>query len=131
MKLRRELVEEMIAHAQNNLPNEACGILAGTGGEILAFYPATNAEHSPTRYTIDPQELLRIFREVESKGWEVMGIFHSHPVTEAYPSPTDIRLAFYPEALYFILSLRDPLQPVLRAFWIVDGDVREEPLKIL
>jgi len=131
MKLRRELVEEMIAHAQNNLPNEACGILAGTRGEILAFYPATNAEHSPTRYTIDPQELLRIFREVESKGWEVMGIFHSHPVTEAYPSPTDIRLAFYPEALYFILSLRDPSQPILRAFWIIDGEVREEPLKIL
>lgn len=131
MKLRRELAEEMIAHAQNNLPNEACGILAGTGGEILAFYPATNTEHSPTRYTIDPQELLRIFREVESKGWEVMGIFHSHPVTEAYPSPTDVRLAFYPEALYFILSLRDPSRPILRAFRIVDGEVKEEPLSIL
>ncbi|MGI9951760.1 M67 family metallopeptidase [Moorellaceae bacterium AZ2] len=131
MKLKRALFDQMVAHACASLPHEACGILAGQGGEILAFYPTSNTEKSPVRYNIDPQEMLKIFRQVEGLGWEVMGIFHSHPATEAYPSPTDIRLAFYPEALYFILSLKEPSGPQLRAFWIVDGEVREEPLTLV
>ena len=77
-----------------------------------------------------PRDLFRILRELERSGRELVGIFHSHPATAAYPSATDVQLAFYPEACYLILSLADPERPVLRAFRIAEGRVSEEPLVI-
>jgi len=124
------MLNDMISHAQNGTPNEACGVLAGRGGEVIRFYATENAEHSPVHYTIDPLELLRITREIEQQRLEIAAIFHSHPVTQAYPSATDIRLAFYPHAVYCILSLRDASHPELRAFRIVNGEVVEEPVVV-
>jgi len=113
----------MLAHALAEAPLEACGIVAGCDGRPLRFIPTANAAQSPVRYEIAPRDLLRITIEVESAGECIWAIFHSHPTTAAYPSATDIRLAFYPEALYLIASLVG--EPGLRAFHIIDGQVRE------
>jgi len=123
-------LEEMVAHAREEAPNECCGILAGAEGKALKLYRATNAERSPVRYNIDPQELLHIFKEVDEKGWEFLGIYHSHIHTDAYPSATDVRLAFWPDSLYFIISLKEPECPVIRAFRIVEDRIEEEKLEI-
>jgi proteasome lid subunit RPN8/RPN11 len=124
-RLPRELRTAMLAHAVAGLPLEACGIVIGRGGEPLRFVPTANAAASPTRYEIAPRDLLRITLEVEGTGEAIWAIFHSHPTSAAYPSATDIRLAFYPESIYLIVSLVDPARPDLRGFHIIDGHVTE------
>lgn len=124
----RPLAEAMIAHARAEAPLEACGIIGGRGDRAVRFYPARNAERSPVRYTVHPEDQVRILWELEERGEELWGIFHSHPRSQAYPSATDIRFAYYPEAYYVIASLADPRQPVLRAFRIRDGRVTEHPI---
>jgi proteasome lid subunit RPN8/RPN11 len=130
LKLARSYADEIIAHARQDAPNECCGIIAGNNGTAAKLYRAVNAEASPYRYNVDPKDLLRIYRELDGHGWDVLAIYHSHTHTEAYPSPTDVRLASWPEAYYIIVSLADGAAPVLRAFRIADGDVREEELEI-
>ena len=131
LTLERAYVDEIIAHARQDVPNECCGIVAGLHGDATKLYRAVNAEASPYRYNVDPKDLLRIYRDLESKGWDVLVIYHSHTHTEAYPSPTDVRLAAWPEAYYLIVSLADAANPVLRAFRINDGQVKEEELQVL
>lgn len=130
MELPRALYKEMLAHARVQAPLEACGILGGRAGRPERFYPTPNGERSPVRYSIPPADLFRVMRELDRARLDLVAIFHSHPATEAYPSATDVRLAFYPDARYLILSLRDPDRPVLRAFRIVEGRIGEEPLEI-
>ncbi|MBI2304922.1 MAG: M67 family metallopeptidase [Chloroflexi bacterium] len=128
--LPRHYAQEMIAHAQEEAPNECCGVMAGIGGKVTALFRTQNAARSPTRYQVDPLELLRIDKEIEANHWEWLGIYHSHPFSEAYPSATDIRLAFWPDSLYFIISLKEENDPQIRAFWIRESQVNEEPLII-
>lgn len=130
VELDRSLYEEMLAHARAQAPLEACGILGGRAGRPERFYPTPNAEQSPVRYSIAPADLFRVTRDVDRQGLDLAAIFHSHPATEAYPSATDVRLAYYPDAVYLILSLADPANPVLRGFRIVDGRIAEEPLAL-
>ena len=131
LTLERAYVDEMIAHAKADVPNECCGIIAGVDGRATKLYRAINAEASPYRYSVDPKDLLRIHKEVDANGWDFLVIYHSHTHTEAYPSPTDIRLAAWPEAYYALVSLMDEEQPVVRAFRIVDGQVSEEDLTVV
>lgn len=126
--LDTKYAREMIAHAQAEMPNECCGLVAGQKGRIVRLYRARNAEQSPVHYNVAPKELLAIYNDIEARGWELLGIYHSHPHSEAYPSATDVRLAAWPDALYFIVSLRDPKQPVLRAFHVVGGVIEEEKI---
>ncbi len=121
-------VQEMIAHAQEEAPNECCGIIAGQDGRALKLFRARNAEASPYRYNVDPQDLFRIYRECEANGWEFLAIYHSHTASEAYPSATDVRLAFWPEAYYVLVSLQDAGNPAVRAYRILDGTVTEEEI---
>lgn len=130
LTLPRSYVDEMIAHAREEAPNECCGIIAGADGRPVKLYRARNAEASPYRYNVDPQDLLRIYREADANGWEFLVIYHSHTHTEAYPSPTDVRLAAWPDAYYVLVSLQHPDQPVVRAFRIRDGQVTEEELHV-
>lgn len=117
VRLSRALVDEMVRHARVGAPHEVCGIVAGEDSRFTRLYPARNvAENPAVTYQMDPQEQLQIFKELERQGWEVAGIYHSHPASPAYPSPTDMRLAFYPEAVYFIVSLMDSDRPGVRAF---------------
>jgi len=123
-------IDEMIAHARREAPLECCGILGGRDGRVLKLYQATNAEHSRYCYNIEPQELLHINQECEENGWQFLGIYHSHPDSAAYPSPTDVRLAaLWPESLHFIISLFSPENPEVRAFRIRDGEVTEEEIE--
>lgn len=128
LTLARSYVDEMIAHAREDTPNECCGIIAGNHDGATKLYRALNAEASPYRYNVDPKDLLRIYRDLDDRGWDVLAIYHSHTHTEAYPSPTDVSLAAWPEAYYLIVSLQDEANPVLRAFRIQDGQVSEEEL---
>ncbi|MBW8056661.1 MAG: M67 family metallopeptidase [candidate division NC10 bacterium] len=129
-KLARRFAEEMIDHARAEIPNECCGLLAGKDGTILQLYRCDSAEKSPFRYYVDPKDQIRIMRELDQKEWDLIGIYHSHTHTEAYPSKTDLELAFYPEALYFIVSLQKADAPVIRAFRIVDGEIGEEEVVV-
>jgi proteasome lid subunit RPN8/RPN11 len=130
LSLDRSYVDEIIAHARQDVPNECCGIIAGRDGHAAKLYRALNAEASPYRYNVDPKDLLRIYRDIDGNGWDLLAIYHSHTHTEAYPSPTDVRLAAWPEAYYVIVSLADEANPVLRAFRIEDGQVTEEELTV-
>ncbi len=130
LRLERSHVDEIILHAREDDPNECCGIIAGNDGRPTKLYRALNAEASPYRYNVDPKDLLRIYRDLDGQGWDVLAIYHSHTGTEAYPSATDVRLAAWPEARYLIVSLADEANPVLRAFRIQDSDVAEEPLEV-
>ena len=130
IQIPAEILDEMIDHAVAGLPNEACGLLSGVDGRAERFYPMRNADRSAVTYRLDPKEQLEVFNEIEDKGWQLLGIFHSHTHTEAYPSETDRRQAFYPEARYLILSLENRDDPVLRGFRIVSGEVTEEEVSI-
>ena len=128
LTLPQELIDEMVAHAREDAPNECCGIIAGQDGRAVKLFRAKNAEASPYRYSVDPQDLFRIHRECEQNGWEFLVIYHSHTASEAHPSGTDIRLAFWPETFYVLVSLMQPDKPVVRAFKILEGQVTEEEL---
>ena len=128
--LEKRFAEEMIDHARSEKPNECCGLLGGKDGAVLQVYRCDSAEKSPYRYYLDPKDQIRVIRELDDKGWDLIGIYHSHTHTEAYPSKTDVELAFYPDALYFIVSLERPEAPAIRAFYIHDGQIREEEVVV-
>jgi proteasome lid subunit RPN8/RPN11 len=130
MRIPRSIYEEMLEHAREEVPNECCGILGGKDDQATTVYRATNAEASPLRYTLDPNDLFRItFREIPEREEEMLAIYHSHTASPAYPSQTDINLATYPDAVYLILSLAEGEEP-LRGFRIDDGEVSEVDLVI-
>ena len=128
--LERRYADEIIAQAREEAPDECCGVLGGRDGRAERLFRAVNAEKSPYRYNVDPRDLLRIYRECDANGWDFLAIYHSHTHTEAYPSPTDVRLAAWPDSRYIIVSLADSENPVLRAFRIQDGRISEEQLRI-
>ena len=138
LELPRAMIDEMVKHSRDDLPNECCGVIAGDGSGARRLYRTRNVEASPFRYSIDPRDLLRIEREMDAEGWHVLVIYHSHVASEAYPSPTDVRLSqwqgadppldLYPGAYYVLVSLKDRDAPQARAFRIEGGVVTEEPL---
>jgi len=130
MRISQQLVDEIVAHAREDLPNECCGMVGGGGGEARTVYRAENAEASPLRYSIDSQEQFRLMREIEAAGEELAAIYHSHTKSAAYPSQTDVNLAGWPEAVYLIVSLADPGAPELKGFWIRDGEISEAELVV-
>lgn len=125
--LPQTMVDQLIAHARREAPDECCGVIAGESGRAAKLIEAVNAERSPYRYNIDSRELLRIFNDLDANGWELLAIYHSHTHTPAYPSPTDLSLAGYPDAFYVLVSLEQEPADV-RAYRIVGGAVREEPI---
>jgi proteasome lid subunit RPN8/RPN11 len=127
----RSLIDEIVAHARDELPNECCGIVAADDGNAVEVFRAVNAEASPVRYGLDPRDQYRIMKEIDDNGWSLGAIYHSHTRSPAYPSQTDVNLAFYPEALYLIVSLADPAGPDLRAFRIVEGKIEEAELSVV
>jgi [CysO sulfur-carrier protein]-S-L-cysteine hydrolase len=131
MRIPRQMVEEMIAHAREEAPNECCGMIGGADGAGTTVYRSINAEASPLRYSLDASDQFRIMQEIERRGEELVGIYHSHTGSAAYPSQTDVNLAAYPDAVYVIVSLEDPQNPDLRGFWIRDGQIDEAELDVV
>jgi len=130
LTIKKTDLQKIFDHCDREYPSEACGIMAGRSGHVDKVYTMTNAEPSPSFYLMDPQEQFRVMKEIRQEGMELVGIYHSHTHTEAYPSKTDVELAFYPEALYFIVSLQKVKAPVIRAFRINDGRIVEEEVVI-
>lgn len=120
----------MVAHAQDDLPNECCGVVAASGGAAVAVHRAINSAASPLRYEIDSKDFLRIYNLIDDADQEVGAIYHSHTRSAAYPSQTDINLALWPDALYIIVSLAAD-DPDVKAFSIVDRKVAEVQLEIV
>jgi proteasome lid subunit RPN8/RPN11 len=131
VRIAQPLLDEIVAHAREDDPNECCGMVAGSNGEATRVYRARNAEASPFRYTIHPQDQFRITMEIEDRGEEIAAIYHSHTKSPAQPSQTDINLAEnWPDPLYLICSLTDSEAPDVRAFAIRDGAVEEVGLNV-
>jgi proteasome lid subunit RPN8/RPN11 len=137
LRIRADLVAEMVAHARRDHPDEACGVIAGPVGSDAPerFIPMLNAARSPTFYEFDSMDLLQLYREMDQRDEEPVVIYHSHTATEAYPSPTDVAYASEPGAHYVLVSTRatgsEPGPYELRSFRIVDGVVEEEPVEVL
>ena|SRR5438477_3927004 len=130
IEIPSDIRDAIVRHAVDGLPNEACGVLAGANGEIAHFFAMANADESPLTYRLEATEQLRLWNEMDEKGWDVLGIVHSHTHTEAYPSPTDRAQAYFPDASYVLVSLMDQDAPVIRGFSIRDGDVSEREVVI-
>ncbi len=131
MKVQQRQIDEMIEHARTDAPNECCGLIGGTPEEAQSIHRAENAEASPFRYSIAPREQLELMNRIEDDGEQVAGIYHSHTRTPAYPSQTDINLAAgWPDAVYFIVSLEHPEEPVVKAFRINGSKVDDVDLQI-
>jgi proteasome lid subunit RPN8/RPN11 len=129
VRIAQELLDAIVEHARRDAPNECCGMIASRDGEAVAVHRARNAAASPLRYEIDGMEQYKIQNAIEEAGLELGAIYHSHTRSDPLPSQTDINLAFYPEALYIIVGVKDPEDDV-RAFTIVDGQVSEAVLEV-
>jgi len=125
VKVTRSVMDALLAEARSDPLVECCGLLVGSDKIVSAIFPAKNALQSERAYEIAPGELFALFRRMRSEGVEHRGIYHSHPRGENAPSPRDIECAFYPEAIYFILSPRAEVAQPIRAFRITDGIVAE------
>ncbi len=130
--LSQEHFEQILKHGRTEAPNEACGLLAGRDGYVTHVLPAANvAENPQVRYLMDPHKQIHHFHMIEEQGLELLAIYHSHPVGRAYPSPTDLSMAYYPDAVYAIVSLTQSDNPDLRTFRMVDGKVSEVTFQIV
>lgn len=129
LRLTGSTYAQMIAHAYDGLPEEACGLLAGdpAAAAVERFYPCRNVAESSRVYTIDPGDHLRADRDADDRGLEIIGVMHSHTHTDPYPSPTDVEQAPDPGWHYVIVSLRDEA-PILRSYAIQGGQINEEPV---
>jgi proteasome lid subunit RPN8/RPN11 len=133
--LERSIADDMVEHCIAGRPHEACGLLASRDGQVVQVFRMTNASGSPVRYSLDPKEQFAAYKKIDDSGWELAGVFHSHTHTEAYPSPTDVRMASE-DVPYVIVSLaQDPAS--VRAFRIIkenwtdsEGEIEEIPVAI-
>ena len=116
-RLPDQIRQAILAHAEHCSPNEACGLIAVDSSGVIRFaYPLTNADPSPVTYTVDPDEHFQAMRHAEEMGWEIGGVFHSHPGGEATPSMIDVQAALEPDWMYVIASPDE-----IRGFVIRDG----------
>lgn len=134
-----KIYAEMLEHLRQDYPDEGCGLLGGKDGVVSRHFPTTNVEPHDKyiRYLIDPKEQLAAEEELDEQDLELVAIYHSHTHTPAYPSPTDVRTAYYPDSYYVLVSLTDPANPVINAYkihkpdpWGVTGEITKEELTI-
>jgi [CysO sulfur-carrier protein]-S-L-cysteine hydrolase len=133
VQVSADLVQAIIDQARAEDPNESCGLIVGDraaaeGGVPLRYEPVRNRAASPYRYEIHPDDLLRLTIATDDADEVFWAIVHSHVRSPAYPSPTDVGLAFYPDVVYLLVSLAEE-EPALGAFRIVDGEVH--PVELL
>jgi proteasome lid subunit RPN8/RPN11 len=129
IELPRAFVDQIVEQARSEAPNEACGLIAASDGAPVQVFPMTNADRSPVTYRLDAKEQLHVFNELDDRGWDLYAIYHSHTASPAYPSPTDVRLAFYPEAYYLLVSLAEEPPPI-RGYRILEGEITEQDVTI-
>jgi proteasome lid subunit RPN8/RPN11 len=127
----KDQLELMIDDARGRFPVEACGLLAGKGQTVKRVYPLANVEESPVRFAMDRDVQAKAFREIEGKGWEVVGVYHSHPVGPSGPSAEDLKGGTFPDYLYVIVDLKEFSSPRCSAYRIRQGEVAEVSLEIV
>lgn len=136
--LKKVFFEQIVKQCKQEYPNEACGILAGkevrVNGQhsraVEKIYEMVNIEKSPSFFSMNPDEQFKVNKDIRNLGFEMIGLYHSHVRSQAYPSTEDVELAFYPEVSYVILSVQDLSNPVIRSFKIEEGKISEEEIKI-
>ena len=124
------MLDQIVAQARAEAPNECCGIIGTRDGSAVTVFPVRNAAASPLRYEMDPKDQLRVFEALDDAELDVGAIYHSHTRSDPEPSQTDINLAFYPDALYVILGVKDADRDDVRAWRIVDGKVSAATLEV-
>lgn len=130
IQIRQKIVDQIILHAQKVYPIEACGYLAGNGDTITQSYEIRNVDNSEEHFSFDPAEQFTVVRKVREAGTGIMANYHSHPKSPARPSEEDIRMAYDPDILYFIISLADKT-PQIKAYNIQQSKVEEETIQII
>ena len=128
--LSKKQKDSLVEYSQKESPNEACGILAGKGERVEAIYLMRNADNSAKTFFMEPKEQLKVMKEIRNLGLEMIGIYHSHLETDAYPSTHDVELAYYPSVSYVIVSIKDKDNPVIRSFKMIEGEINEEEVLI-
>ncbi|MBI5573330.1 MAG: M67 family metallopeptidase [Elusimicrobia bacterium] len=130
MVLSKKQLDYIVQHAKDNYPQEVCGIIAGINNKAKKIYKMKNVSDKPEIcYFMKPEEQLKIFKEMRAKKLELLGIYHSHTRSEAYPSSRDIEMAYYPEADYVIISLQNFSKPDIRTYKIIDGKIKAEKIR--
>lgn len=134
IRLLKTDYEKIVAHAEKELPNEACGLIGGTingdSKEIKKVYLLTNIDHSNEHFSLDPKEQFAAIKDMRQNGLVPLGNWHSHPESPSRPSDEDKRLAYDSKASYMILSLMDKQNPVLNSFKITGDTAEKEELVI-
>jgi proteasome lid subunit RPN8/RPN11 len=131
MKISRALIDEMVAHAREDLPNECCGMIGGRDGEATSIVRVENAAASPLRYEMDPQGQYDALKTIEDAGDELIGIYHSHTRSAAYPSQTDVNEAvMWPEQVYVIVSLEHEDAPDVKGYSLTDMKIADVDLDV-
>jgi len=129
MRIARSLIDELIAHAREDLPNECCGMVGGSDERARSVVPVANAAASPLRFEMDPQGQYNALKQIEDAGDELLAIYHSHTKSAAYPSQTDVNQAVnWPDAIYVIVSLEDPGAPDVKGYWLKDLRIADAEL---
>jgi proteasome lid subunit RPN8/RPN11 len=119
MRIAQSLIDEMVAHAEADLPNECCGMVGGSGDRADVVIPVVNSAASPLRFEMDPQGQYDALKAIEDGGGEMLAIYHSHTKSAAYPSQTDVNQAVnWPDAIYLIVSLESPDAPDVKGYWL-------------
>ena len=128
-RLPEQMRAAIVEHAVRDAPRECCGIIAGRDGVPMQLYETRNVASGNRLYEIDPAQLIDLeFRELPAHDAEIVAIYHSHPESPAFPSATDVELAFWPDAVFLICSLADRDRPEIRGFRIRDGAIDEVTL---
>ena len=131
MRIAQGLIDEMVAHAREDLPNECCGMIGGRDGEATRVVRIENAAASPLRYEMDPQGQFDGLKAIEGAGDELIGIYHSHTRSAAFPSQTDVNQAVaWPEQVYVIVSLEDADAPDVKAYDLADLKIADVELDV-
>ena len=131
MKITQNTIDDILNHAREGFPDEVCGLLAGSEGAVLRCFRISNTDKSSVSYMMEPSEQFQAFKQMRKEGMELIAIYHSHPTSTAYPSQTDVRLAYYQEAVYIIVSMQRAGAPEIRGFRIIDGNISEVVLEVI
>jgi proteasome lid subunit RPN8/RPN11 len=131
MQIAQSLIDEMVAHALEDLPNECCGMVGGSDGEASVVIPVANAAASPLRFEMDSQGQYDALKQIEEGGGELLAIYHSHTKSAAYPSQTDVNQAVsWPDAIWVIVSLEDRGAPDVKGYWLKDLKIADAELVV-
>ncbi|MBF0584618.1 MAG: M67 family metallopeptidase [Magnetococcales bacterium] len=127
----RFILNRMLGHAQRSLPAECVGVLSGQGRTMTGWHPLTNQWQDGRRFLADSTELIALLRQLRAEGRELVAIYHSHPQGDTTPSSTDLQQAYYPDALYLIISLQTSGRLEMNGYLIRDGEPALQSLTVV